>query len=240
MRQGGAILAEVLEILMQQVKPGVNQLELAKSAAAELKKRAAQPAFLNHDGFPDVICISVNDEVVHGIPRNRELKAGDLVGLDLGVRYQGMITDAAISLIVGQAKDSEVERLLATTSRSLDDGIKAARAGNYVGDISAAIERRLKSADLGIIKSLTGHGVGNELWEPPEIPNFTSTQKDPQLKAGMTLAIEPMATLGGKEIKTDTDGWTIRTTDGSLAAHFEHTILITDSDPEILTILPVG
>ncbi len=234
MRVSGRMLAEVLQFLAERVVPGVTTKELANQAAKELKKLGGEPAFLGYNGYPDVICISVNDEVVHAIPSEKVLQEGDLVSLDFGVTYKGMITDGAISLVAGRP-ESEQAKLIGSTAASLEDGIAQAVDGARVGDISAAIEQCLRKSDLAIIENLVGHGVGHHLHEEPPIPNFGPAGRGPRLKAGMTIAIEPMATLGSKEVEIDEDGWTIRTIDGSLAAHFEHTVLITTGGPEILT-----
>lgn len=237
MRESGRMLATVLKKLSEQITPGMTTKDLAEIAKAELRSLGGQPTFLGYFGFPDVICISVNDEIVHGIPRaNHEVKDGDLVGLDFGVTYKGMITDSAVSVIVGKA-NKEVQKLLETTERSLYAGIDAVKNGCKTGDISAAIQAVLEKQQYGIVRDLVGHGVGHELHEDPNIPNYGHKGSGEVLRSGMTIAIEPMATLGSHEVKTDHDKWTIRTADGSLAAHFEHTVLITDSGCEILTSL---
>lgn len=235
MRKGGAILAAILNELKTQVVPGITPKAISASCQKLLKQHRAQAAFLGYQGFPDVLCVSVNDEVVHGIPSGRPFKEGDVVSLDLGVKYKGFITDSALSLVVGADSNKDKNRLLEGTAQALELGINQAVAGNHVGDISGAIEQRLKASNLAIIRSLKGHGVGTTLHEPPEIANFSTNNRGPKLVAGMTIAIEPMATLGADAVQVDEDNWTIRTQDGSLAAHFEHTILITDSLPEVLT-----
>lgn len=235
MREGGHMLAQVLQYLASQLAVGMSTDDLDQMAAAELKRLGGKPAFLGHEGFPKSICISVNDEVVHGIPGKRILEVGDVVGLDFGVRHEGLVTDSAITVALGDV-NAAAQRLLRTTEAALMIGIDQAVAGNRVGDISAAIERHLAQAGLGIIRELAGHGVGKDLWEEPQIPNYGRAGTGPVLKAGMTVAIEPMATLGGPGIKLRRDKWTIATRDGSLAAQFEHTIAISDGPPEILTI----
>lgn len=235
MRKGGQMLAEVLKQTGNRVAPGVTPKELAAFAGDLVKELGGEAAFLGHQGFPDPICISVNDEVVHGIPGNDPLKEGDVVGLDFGVRFKDLITDGAVTVPVGKV-DADAKRLLDVTQAALAAGVFEARAGKRVGDISAAIEKELKRGKLAIIEELVGHGVGYDLWEEPQIPNYGKPNRGPKLVQGMTIAIEPMATLGRKEIYIDaTDGWTVRTEDGSLSAQFEHTILITDGDAEILT-----
>jgi methionyl aminopeptidase len=233
-RHSGQILAEVLQEVAAAVKPGITTAELDKIAHAQTLAKGGQPAFLDYQGFPASICISINDEVVHGIPGKQELEEGDIVGLDFGVVYRGMFTDSAITVPVGEISQ-EAKRLLVATREALQAGIKQAKAGNRVGDISAAIQKRLEQDKLGIIEDLSGHGVGHAIHEEPNVPNFGSAGTGLMLKAGMTLAIEPMATLGGKDVIIMQDGWTFATEDRSLAAQFEHTVLVTNSGAEILT-----
>ncbi len=234
MRQSGQILAAVLTYLERQIAPGMTTEELDQLAAAETRRLGGKAAFLGHEGFPKSICISVNEAVVHGIPGERVIAEGDVVGLDFGIRYKGMITDSAVTVAVGTVS-APAQRLLKATNEALYLGIDQATAGHHVGDVSAAIERHLERANLGIIQELAGHGVGRELWEEPQILNYGRAGSGPVLKAGMTVAIEPMASLGGPAIHMLGDHWTIATRDGSLAAQFEHTVLITDGPAEILT-----
>jgi methionyl aminopeptidase len=233
-RTSGAMLAAVLRYLDPLTVDGISTKELDRLAADELKRLGGKPAFLGYQGFPAVICISVNDEVVHGIPGRRVVCDGDLVGLDFGVIYNGMITDGAITVGVGKV-DPKAKKLLTATNEALSTGIKKVRAGARVGDISHAIEARLRQDKLGVIEDLSGHGVGHELHEEPLILNYGSKGQGMRLQAGMTLALEPMATLGGYDIEVLEDGWTIVTEDGSLAAQFEHTILVLEDGAEILT-----
>ncbi|MDQ5885649.1 MAG: methionyl aminopeptidase, partial [Patescibacteria group bacterium] len=206
--------------------------------AEKLRTLGGKPAFLGYYGFPDVICISLNDEVVHGIPDpKRIVKDGDILSLDFGVSIDGMITDSAISVVVGTTINNKVQNLLRTTQESMLAGIETLHDGVQVGTISNAIETVLKKQRLGIVRDLVGHGVGHELHEEPNIPNYGKRQTGMVLKEGMTIAIEPMATLGTDSVHTAGDDWTIRTNDGSLSAHFEHTILITKDGYEILTIM---
>lgn len=234
MRESGRMLAAVLNTLKPQVVPGVTSRQLADSAAKELKVLGGEAPFYGYNGFPDVICISLNDEVVHGIPSNRVVNDGDIVSLDFGVKYRGMITDSAMSVIAGTAKPKHAE-LLDYTERSMLAGVEVLRDGVKTGDIGAAIEAVLNQKKYGIVRDLVGHGVGHELHEDPNIPNYGRAGQGQSLKAGMTIAIEPMATLGSERVYMARDGWTILTADGSWAAHFEHTILITDDGFEILT-----
>lgn len=235
-RISGRMLADVYRHLKDFVAEGMSTKDIANEAAREVKSLGGVPAFLGVYGFPDVICISVNDEVVHGIPRTSLiLKDGDIVSLDFGVRYNGMITDSAFSMIVGTPKSEQHTMLLEQTELSLHAGIAVLRHGVRVGDIGAAVQEVLDAHKLGIIRDLVGHGVGHELHEEPNIPNYGKKGTGEQLSAGMTIAIEPMATLGTHKVTVDPDGWTIRTADKSLSAHFEHTILITQDGAEILT-----
>ena len=235
MRKSGSILASVLDEVEKYLKPGVTTDELNLVAAKKLKKLGGQPAFLGYYGFPAVICISVNEEVVHGIPGKRIIKNGDIVSLDFGVKYNGMITDAARTVLVGGGINKAKMQLIAGTLESLDAGISKVKAGARVGDLSSAIQSVLDEYGYGIVRDLVGHGVGHELHEDPNIPNYGKASTGPVLEAGMTIAIEPMATQGSYKVYTADDGWTILTQDGSMAAHFEDTILVTDDGFEILT-----
>lgn len=238
MRTSGQMLAKVLSLVSAYAEVGMTTKDLAEKAKQELRALGGQPSFLGYQGFPDVLCVSVNDEVVHGIPSTKKIiQDGDIVSLDFGVTHKGMITDAAISIIVGKARPND-NKLVATTKLSLDAAIAEIKAGIRVGDIGNAVQQVLEPAGYGIVRDLVGHGVGHELHEEPNIPNYGKAGRGQQLLAGMTIAVEPMATLAGFGIITDNDGWTIRTADGSRSAHFEHTILITDNGAEVLTLLP--
>lgn len=233
-RRSGRMLAEVLETVINAVKPGVSGIDMDKLAGAKLKELGGVPAFLGYQGFPNSICISVNDAVVHGIPNDVKFKDGDVVGFDFGVNYNGMITDAARTVVIGTS-NKELDRLLITTKRSLDDAINQVKNGAHVGDISAAAQKPLDKAGYGNVRDLVGHGVGHNVHEEPEIPNYGSAGAGPILKSGMTIAIEPMSTMGDYRVVIDPDGWTIRTRDGSVSAHFEDTVLVTNGGCEILT-----
>jgi methionyl aminopeptidase len=237
MRESGRMLATVLNHLKHILKPGMTTKELADIAAAELNKMGdGQASFLGYQGFPDVICISVNNEVVHGIPsKHKVIQDGDIVGLDFGVTYKGMITDAAITVIAGRPKQRGHIQLVADTEEALNVGIAAVHDQVRTGDIGAAIEGSLKKKRYGIVRDLVGHGVGHHLHEDPNIPNYGRANTGPWLSKGMTIAIEPMVTLGTDRVNTAPDGWTIVTADNSVSAHFEHTILITATGAEILT-----
>lgn len=237
MRESGRILATILKKLEQAAVPGVSTYELDTIAAHELKKLGGKPAFLGYQGFPSVLCVSVNDEVVHGIPGSkRVLREGDIVGLDFGVIYKGMITDSALTTIAGRPLQIQHQRLVSGTKQALDTGISVVKNGVHTGDIGAAIQGVLDDKRFGIVRDLVGHGVGHELHEEPNVPNFGSKGSGPTLKTGMTIAIEPMATLGTDEVYIAEDGWTVLTRDGSLSAHFEHTVLVTQDGAEILTL----
>jgi methionyl aminopeptidase len=236
MRISGGMLAAALQQIDKEVVAGMTGKDVSAIAKRELKSLGGKPSFLGYGGFPDVICVSVNDEIVHGIPDEAPFKEGDVVSFDFGVTYKGMITDSAFSKFIGAAPSKDAERLLKATEQSMYAGIDALKNGVRVGDIAASIERVLRRGKLGIVRELVGHGVGHELHEDPNIPNYGVAGTGPKLSSGMTIAIEPMATLGTQAISIDNDGWTIRTRDGSLSAHFEHTILITDNGYEILTV----
>lgn len=237
MRESGKMLATVLELLRTKVTSGMTTKDLADIARDELKRLGGQPSFLGYQGFPDVLCVSVNEEVVHGIPRSDKLITdGDIVSLDFGVTYNGMITDSAISLIVGTGSE-RAQNLLRTTEASMLAGIGVVRDGVKTGTIGNAVETVLNKGKYGIVRDLVGHGVGHSLHEDPNIPNYGRANSGQALQAGMTIAIEPMATLGTDKVYSTEDGWTIITQDHSLAAHFEHTVLITESGSEILTTL---
>lgn len=235
MRESGKMLATVLKKLQLGLIAGMTTKDLAEIAKLELKALGGQPTCLGYFGFPDVLCVSVNDEVVHGIPKKSHIISdGDIVSLDYGVTYKGMITDGAVSQVVGKGSSSAKD-LVTDTQRSLMKAISAIQAGIRVGDISYAVQSVLEPK-YGIVRDLVGHGVGHQFHEDPNIPNYGKKGTGPTLLAGMTIAIEPMATLGGYQVKTDPDGWTVRTKDGSWAAHFEHTVLITHDGFEILTL----
>lgn len=235
MRQSGKILAHILKVLSNEISEGMSTKDLSDIAKQELRGTGGQPTFLGYNGFPDIICISINDEIVHGIPRRSKIiKNGDVVSLDFGVTYDSMITDSAITVAV-KSDNKQHLKLIQDTKSSLLKGISVVKDGVMVGDISYAVEQVLNRGKYGIVRDLVGHGVGHQLHEDPNIPNYGQAKQGPQLFKGMTIAIEPMATLGSYEVTEDSDGWTTRTRDGSIAAHFEHTVLITEDGFEILT-----
>jgi methionyl aminopeptidase len=235
MRESGRILATVLRHLREETAAGLTPKDMSNLAAAKLASLGGEPAFLGFHGYPDIICISVNNQVQHSIPNHVPLKEGDVVNYDFGVKYKGMVTDSGITICVGDAFTSDTKRLIAGTEKALYEGLRAIKAGARVGDISAAIERTLRKNKLGIVRELVGHGVGHELHEDPEIPNYGRAGHGPILKAGMTIAIEPITTLGDPSIYQTRDGWTLLTQDGSWSAQFEHTVLVTPTGCEILT-----
>ncbi len=236
MREGGKILATIYEGLKKQIVPGVSELELDAWVDREIKALGAVATYKTPEvKFPNVICISANDEIVHGIPTAYKLEQGDVVSFDLVISYKGMKTDSAFTVVVGEKPGGAKKHLLTYTERSLYAGVDAIKGPVYTGDIGAAVEKVLDEGRLGIIRELVGHGVGQEMHMPPEIPNYGTKGTGVLLKPGDTIAIEPMATLGKERIRSEEDGWTISTADGSLAAHFEHTVLITETGAEILT-----
>ncbi len=234
MRESGQMLATVLEHLKGQTKASLSPRDMSRMAGDKLRSMGGEPAFKGFRGYPDIICISVNDQVQHSIPSSKPFKEGDVINYDFGVRVRGMITDAGISVGVGKLSDDS-ERLIKGTRSALEAALNVVKAGCRTGDISAAIEKVLKAHRLSIVRELVGHGVGHELHEEPNIPNYGQAGTGEVLEAGMTVAIEPIATLGSEQIVTDDDGWTLWTVDGSRSAQFEHTILITDDGCEVLT-----
>lgn len=235
MRESGRMLATLLDqVLAPQISPGITERELANIAARELHALGGHAPFKGYNGFPDVICISTNDKVVHGIPGDYALQEGDIVSLDFGVTYRGMITDSARTFLVGTV-DPKVVQLVRETEKSLFAGVDVLHDGVTTGDIGAAVQRVLDVHHYGIVRDLVGHGVGHQLHEEPDIANYGKPGEGPTLHAGMTIAIEPMANLGVANVVMDPDGWTIRTRDGQPSAHFEHTVLILEDGAEVLT-----
>ncbi|MCX6012582.1 MAG: type I methionyl aminopeptidase [Chloroflexi bacterium] len=235
MRQAGHIVGSILKILSSYVKPGITTAELNIIAERETKARNAIPSFKGYRGYPASLCVSINEEVVHGIPGKRVLKEGEIVSLDFGVIYNGWQGDAAVTVGVGNIS-LKATKLLEATKESLMAGIAAARAGFHIGDISAAIQTHVENKGFMVVKEYVGHGIGKDMHEEPQVPNFGVIGHGPKLCKGMTLALEPMVNVGGWRTKLTSNGWTVVTADSSLSAHFEHTIAITDDEPEILTI----
>ncbi len=234
MRQVGRVVATVLEILKSELKPGMKTRELDAIASRELKKLGAVPSFKGYRGFPASVCVSVNDEIVHGIPGERVIAEGDIVSLDLGAILDGYQGDAAVTVVVGKARP-QASRLVATAKGALEAGIAAARPPARLGDISAAIQSYVESRGYSAVREYTGHGIGRQMHEAPQIPNFGRPGEGLPLQKGMTLALEPMVNAGDWRTRIGGDKWVVLTADGSLSAHFEHTIAITDGEPEVLT-----
>ena len=238
MRQGGKILATIFDGLKKHVTVGMSELEADDWVDKEIKRLGAIATYKTPEvDFPNAICISVNDAIVHGVPTDYRFEKGDIVSFDLVITYKGMKTDSAFTMVVGEEPTGAKKYLISLTERSLFAGIDAIKGPTHTGDIGYAVETTLKGGKLGIIRDLVGHGVGHEMHQDPEVPNWGRKGSGVLLVPGDTIAIEPMATLGSERIKTDSDGWTIRTRDGSLSAHFEHTVLVTDDGVEILTML---
>jgi methionyl aminopeptidase len=235
MRVAGRMVAEILSLLREKVVPGVTTVELDQLAEAECRKRQARPAFKGYGGFPYTICASPNEKVVHGFADNRPLCEGDILSIDFGVIYEDYFGDAAITVPVGNIS-KELQRLLQVTEESLNRGIAASVVGGRVSDISSAVQSFVEKEGFSVVREFVGHGIGRQLHEAPQIPNFGKPGQGPRLKAGMTLAIEPMINAGGPGVKILDDGWTAATTDGKYSAHFEHTVAITENGPEILTV----
>ena len=235
MRKACQISAEALQIAGEAVKPGVTTYEIDQIAYRYIKKQGAEPNFLNYNGFPATACISINDEVIHGIPsKNRVLKEGDIVSIDLGAKVNGYNGDNAATFACGVISD-EAKRLCDTTRESLYLGIEQAIAGNRIGDIAFAIQSYCEERGFSVVREFTGHGIGTHLHEDPSVPNYGTAGRGQRLLPGMIIAIEPMINMGSKAIKCLPDGWTVKTLDGKLSAHFEHTVAITKGEPMILT-----
>ena len=231
MRECGSILATILAQVKQEVRPGIRTSALDEMVVEEMKKWGVIASFKGYHGYPASLCVSINNEVVHGIPGARVVREGDVVSLDLGVFHRGFHTDAAVTVGAGEMS-SEARKLIEVTESALQEGVNQARAGNHVGDISVAVQRYAESKGLAVVREYTGHGVGRELHEDPQVPNF-ECGKGPLLRKGMTIAIEPMVTNGGWRTRVAGNRWTVLTADGSLSAHFEHSIAITDGEPEV-------
>ncbi len=242
MREAGQIVGETLEKIRAMVRPGLNIKDVEKFVRQEFKRRGAKETFLNYSPapkyppYPSNICISINDELVHGIPVDRELKEGDIVTFDLGATYKGFVGDAAITVPVGEISD-EAKKLLKVTEDALWAGIRAAKTGTNLNDICGAIEDAITPSGFSIVRQYVGHGVGREMHEEPQVPNYRMRFKGTPLRTGLVLALEPMVNIGGPETAEGEDGWTVKTKDGSLCCHFEHTIAIREGrDPEVLTL----
>ena len=235
MREAGAILAETLARLQAIARPGITLLELDREADRFIRDRGCIPGFVGYQGYRNAICTSVNDQVVHGIPTNRKLREGDLLSLDAGLIYRGFWADAGLSVGLGSLSP-QAQRLLDVTRESLDIGIRSALVGNRIGDISAAVQEHVERAGFSVVRQFVGHGIGRDMHEDPQVPNFGIAGRGPLLKPGMVLAIEPMVNAGGPDVALLGDGWTVVTVDHSLSAYFEHSVAITTDGPEILTV----
>ena len=244
MRAAGQVVGEVLKLLAARVEPGLPTIELDRLAAAEIRRRGAEPVFKGYQpspripAYPATVCVSVNEEVIHGIPGSRRLKPGDLVSLDLGARVGGMVGDAALSVAVGGSPGDEAARLLEVTERALWAGIHAVRVGGHVGDIGAAVQAVVEGANFGVVREFVGHGVGREMHESPEVPNYGIAGRGAKIQPGMALAIEPMVTAGDWHLTVRPDGWTAATMDGRWSCHFEHTVFVGRDGVEVLTATP--
>lgn len=239
MQENGGILATVLEGVKLLVNPGVTTFELDRFAEDAIRKAGAVPAFKGYRGYPSTLCCSVNEQVVHGFPsKKRKLQEGDIISLDIGLKRGGLFSDMAVTLPVGKTGDA-VLRFLEITEKSLWEGIKQARPGNRLGDISNAIQSYVEHRGFSVVRDYVGHGIGHRLHEEPALPNFGPPHVGPRLEVGMVLAIEPMVNMGAYAVRVLDDGWTVVTEDGSLSAHFEHSVAVTSDGPRVLTNLPV-
>jgi len=234
LRTSNQIVAEILRELRERVRPGVTSRELDELSELLARKKRVRPAFKGYRGYPFALCVSLNSEVVHGMPSDRPLVSGDILSLDFGVNYKGYFGDAAITVPVGSVS-AEAERLMAVTEASLEDAIAQAWAGNRLGDVSAAVQERVEAAGFSVVRDFVGHGIGRGLHEDPQIPNFGVRGRGIELKPGMVLAIEPMVNEGSYRVNVLADGWTVVTEDGKRSAHFEHSVAITEDGPDVLS-----
>jgi len=239
MAAAGALVAETIQLVGEHLQPGVSMVELDRLAEEHITSKGGVPTSKGYKGYPATLCISPNAMIVHGIPTDYRAQEGDIVSIDLGVTLDGMVADSAYTFAVGEITD-EAQRLLDVCQEALDAGIEHARAGNHLSDISHAVQTVVEVAGFSVVRALVGHGVGRHYHEDPQIPNFGQPGRGPLLAEGMTLAIEPMITAGSPEIVLHSDEWSISTEDSSLAAHFEHTVAVTDGDPRILTAVGAG
>ena len=235
MRRSGKITSKTLVRLMEAAKPGMTTRDLDRIAEESIRSMGGVPTFIGYNGYPSSICASVNDEVVHGMPGDRVLVEGDLLSLDIGTTLEGYVSDSAVTVAIGEVSEA-AKRLMRVTQECLMLGIAQMQAGNHLGDIGAAVQKHAESHGYGVVRALVGHGIGRKMHEDPQVPNYGTFGQGPVLRKGLVLAVEPMITEGTFEVETLDDGWTVVTDDGKLAAHFEHTIAITDSGPKILTL----
>jgi methionyl aminopeptidase len=239
MRRSGKITAKTLTMLMDAAKPGITTGELDRLAEASIRSMGGIPTFQGYHGYPSSICASVNDEVVHGMPGDRVLREGDLLSIDIGTTLDGYVSDSAVTVAIGRVSEA-AKRLMRVTQECLMLGIAQMQVSNTVGDIGHAVQQHAESRGYGVVRALVGHGVGKKMHEDPQVPNYGVPGTGPKLRAGLVLAVEPMITEGTWEVETLDDGWTVVTEDGKLAAHFEHTIAVTDEGPKILTLREVA
>ncbi|MEK7518310.1 MAG: type I methionyl aminopeptidase [Patescibacteria group bacterium] len=234
LREGGKILAQTLHLLAEKAIPGIRAADLDALAEATIRAAGGTPAFKGYQGFPATVCISINSEVVHGIPGEKVLREGDVVGLDCGVRYKGFITDATVTVGVGKISKA-ARKLIDATEQSLWEAVKVIRAGVHTGDIGHAVQSYVEAKGYGVVRALVGHGVGKQVHEDPKVPNYGEPGTGTVLPAGVVIALEPMVTAGHWDVRTAPDGWSVVTVDGSLAAHYEHTLVVTEDGCEIIT-----
>ena len=234
-RAAARIVAKTIDMLCREVRPGVTTAELDKAAEKFIRSQGGEPAFKGYRGFPGSICASPNSMVVHGIPGSYKLGRGDILSIDIGVVLDGWVADAAVTIPIGNVTPV-AKRLLASTKAALFDAVEQCRPGNRLGDVSHAVQARVEGDGFSVVRSLVGHGIGREMHEEPQVPNYGPPERGPRLMAGQVLAIEPMVNVGGPEVVTQPDGWTVVTRDGSLSAHFEHTVAVGPRGPEILSV----
>jgi methionyl aminopeptidase len=234
MKKGGQILSRIIRELSNQAKPGLTTKELDEFTEKFISESGAKPAFKGYQGFPAALCTAINEEIVHAVPSNRELKSGDILSLDLGILYQGFYSDMAVTLVIGEV-EPETRRLIRVTKKALKRAISRTKQGKTIGDISQAVQSYVENQGFSVIRDLCGHGIGKQLHEDPEVPNFGQRHKGPELKEGMVLAIEPMVVMGKPGIEKTEDGFGYKTIDNSLSAHFEHTVLVTKQGGVVLT-----
>lgn len=239
MREAAKVTAHILDMMQDVIQPGITTAEIDRIAEKEIRKYNMIPAFKGYGGFPAAVCTSVNEQIVHGIPSNRKLKEGDIISLDTGTIYKGYYSDAARTYPVGEISP-EAEKLIRVTKESFFEGLKFCKPGYRLGDVSNAIQTHVERNGFSVVKDFVGHGIGNKMHEAPQIPNYGSAGRGPRLAPGMTLAIEPMVNQGTDRMKVLDDEWTAVSLDGSLSAHYENTVVITDGEPEILTVLSDG
>ncbi len=235
MRHAGRVVAQTIDILIDELRPGLVVKDLDKTVRREFEKHNVEPTFLGYHGYPATVCISINEEIVHGIPGKRVINDGDIVSIDLGCTYRGFVADSARTVIVGKQAPERAD-LVETARGALEAGIAQVRAGNRLGQVSATIQQYIEARGFGVVREYVGHGVGRDMHEDPQVPNFGPADRGPVLKKGMVLALEPMVTAGDWHTRQLEDNWTVVTMDGSMAAHFEHTVAVTENGPMVLTV----